>query len=53
MFWSFRNLCLKLYLDVAEKEKALENLKEAKALFQEIGMDYWLEKIRKILKTVG
>jgi tetratricopeptide (TPR) repeat protein len=40
------------YLDEGEKEKALENLKEAEALFQEMGMDYWLERTRKILQNV-
>jgi class 3 adenylate cyclase/tetratricopeptide (TPR) repeat protein len=40
------------YLDMGEKEKALENLRKAESLFQEMGMDYWLGRTRKILKTV-
>jgi tetratricopeptide (TPR) repeat protein len=31
-----------LYMDVGEKVKAMENLKEAEAMFREMGMDYWL-----------
>jgi class 3 adenylate cyclase/tetratricopeptide (TPR) repeat protein len=38
------------YLDSGQKEKALENLKEAEALFQEMGMDYWLERTRDLLE---
>ena len=37
------------YLDAGEKEKALENLKEAEAMFQEMGMDYWLAKSQEAL----
>jgi class 3 adenylate cyclase/tetratricopeptide (TPR) repeat protein len=37
------------YLDGGNKEKALENLKEAESLFQEMGMDYWLGRTQKIL----
>jgi tetratricopeptide (TPR) repeat protein len=37
------------YLGGGEKEKARENLKEAEALFQEMGMDYWLGRTREIL----
>jgi class 3 adenylate cyclase/tetratricopeptide (TPR) repeat protein len=37
------------YLDRGNKEKALENLNEAEALFQEMGMDYWLDKTRTLL----
>lgn len=41
------------YLDIGQKEKALENLKEAENLFQEMGMDYWLERTQKILMTLS
>ena len=37
------------YLDADEKEKALEDLKEAEGLFQEMGMEYWLERTREML----
>jgi class 3 adenylate cyclase/tetratricopeptide (TPR) repeat protein len=40
------------YLDAGEKEKALNNLKEAEGLFQEMGMDYWLGRTREILAIV-
>ncbi len=36
-------------LDGGEKEKALENLKEAEGMFQEMGMEYYLERTREIL----
>ena len=37
------------YLDTGEKAKAMENLKEAEAMFQEMGMDYWLNRTRGLL----
>ncbi len=40
------------YLDVGEKEKALEDLKKAEHLFQEMGMDYWLNRTRTLLGKV-
>ncbi|MBI4766302.1 MAG: hypothetical protein HY787_17160 [Deltaproteobacteria bacterium] len=36
------------YLDGGENEKALENLKEAETMFQEMGMDYWLDRTRTL-----
>ena len=41
-----------LYADVGQKEKALENLKKAEAMFQEMGMDYWLARTKELLETV-
>jgi len=41
-----------LYAHVGQKEKALENLKEAEAMFQKMGTDYWLARTRKVLETV-
>jgi hypothetical protein len=32
---------------VGQKEKALENLKKAETMFQEMGMDYWLAVTRE------
>ncbi|MBI4763612.1 MAG: hypothetical protein HY787_03280 [Deltaproteobacteria bacterium] len=40
------------YLDEGDKEKALENLKEAEGMFLEMEMDYWLDRTRKVLETV-
>lgn len=40
------------YLDGGRKEKALENLKEAEVMFQEMGMDYWLDRTRILLAKV-
>ena len=37
------------YLHTGEEEKAMENLKEAEALFREMGMDYWLDRTHKTL----
>jgi len=41
-----------LYADSGQKEKALENLKKADRMFQEMGMDYWLAKTLEILKKL-
>jgi class 3 adenylate cyclase/tetratricopeptide (TPR) repeat protein len=41
-----------LYADAGKKEKALENLKKAEGLFQEMGMNYWLDRTKKILETL-
>jgi tetratricopeptide (TPR) repeat protein len=37
-----------LYADTGQKDKALETLRTAEKLFQEMGMDYWLAKIHEI-----
>jgi class 3 adenylate cyclase/tetratricopeptide (TPR) repeat protein len=37
-----------LYANAGQKEKAVENLKSAETRFQEIGMDYWLNRTRKV-----
>jgi len=41
-----------LYASAGQKEKALETLKKAQVMFQEIGMDYWLARTRKLLEMV-
>jgi class 3 adenylate cyclase/tetratricopeptide (TPR) repeat protein len=41
-----------LYADAGQKEKAIENLKKAEAMFQEMGMDYWLARAKKLLEMV-
>ncbi len=41
-----------LYADAGQKEKALENLKKAEAMFQEMGMDYYLARTKKLLETL-
>jgi hypothetical protein len=38
-----------LYADTGQKDLALENLKKAEAMFQEMGMDYWLAKTHEVL----
>ena len=38
-----------LYVNAGQKEKALENLKKAEAMFQKMGMDYWLAETGKVL----
>ena len=38
-----------LHIDMRQEEKALENLKKAERMFQEMGMDYWLAKTRDML----
>jgi len=41
-----------LYADTGQRDKALETLKEAKAAFQEMGMDYWLRRTQEMLERV-
>jgi tetratricopeptide (TPR) repeat protein len=38
-----------LYADTGQRDTALENLKRAEKMFQEMGMDHWLEKTNAIL----
>jgi tetratricopeptide (TPR) repeat protein len=40
------------YSDIGQKEKALENLKKAERMFQEMGMDYWLAKTQEVLNRL-
>ena len=39
-----------LYADAGMKEKALENLKKAEGLCQEMGIEYWLNRTRALLE---
>ena len=41
-----------LYGEVGQKESALENLKKAQGMFQEMGMDYWLDSTREIFERL-
>ena len=46
-----------LLMDIMEQARrevgaTLENLKRAEAMFQEMGMDYWLAKTREILEKL-
>jgi tetratricopeptide (TPR) repeat protein len=38
-----------LYAGRGEREKALENLKKAIGMYQEMGMDYWLAQAQAVL----
>ena len=38
-----------LYADTGQRKNALENLKKAKGMYQEMGLDYWLDKTQEIL----
>lgn len=40
------------YLDRGEKERAMENLKEAEGMFREMGMDYWLARTEEVLERL-
>jgi tetratricopeptide (TPR) repeat protein len=42
-----------LYADIGKREKALENLKRAEMLFEEMKMDYWLSRTRKVLARMN
>ena len=37
-----------LYAHSGQKEKAVEHLAKAETMFQEMGMDYWLDETRKV-----
>jgi class 3 adenylate cyclase/tetratricopeptide (TPR) repeat protein len=41
-----------LYVDAGQKEKAIENLKKAEAMFQEMGMDFYLAQTRRLWEMV-
>jgi tetratricopeptide (TPR) repeat protein len=41
-----------LYLNGGKKEKAMDNLKKAEGMFQEMGMDYWLGRAQEVLATM-
>ena len=40
------------YTDTGQKEKALETLKKAEGMFQEMGMDYYLRRTQQVLERV-
>lgn len=40
------------YADSGQTEKALENLKTAEKMFQEMGMDFWLTRTQEVLGSV-
>jgi predicted ATPase len=41
-----------LYDKAGQKEKALENLKKAETMFQEMGMDYWVAMTKELLEKL-
>ena len=41
-----------LYVNAGQKEKALENLKKAEGMFQEMGMDYWLTRTQEVMRRL-
>jgi hypothetical protein len=41
-----------LFADAGEREKALENLRRSEEMFNQMGMDYWLMRARKVLASV-
>jgi len=42
----------KLHADAGQREAAIENLKKAEEMFQEMGMDYWLGKAQEALTAL-
>ena len=40
------------YLETGEKEKAMENLKGAEVMFQQMGMEYWRDRTRKLMEMI-
>ena len=41
-----------LYADAGQKERAIESLNNAEPMFQEMGMQYWLDRTRTLLERV-
>jgi hypothetical protein len=41
-----------LYAHAGRKEESLKNLKQAEGLFQEMGINFWLDRTKKILETL-
>jgi class 3 adenylate cyclase/tetratricopeptide (TPR) repeat protein/ribosomal protein L40E len=41
-----------LYANAGQKDKSLGNLKKAEAMYQGMGMDYWLARTKELLETV-
>jgi len=41
-----------LYADIGQREKALETLKKAEGMMQEMGMGYWLRRTQEVLERV-
>jgi hypothetical protein len=41
-----------LYIFSDQREKAIEKLDKAKLMFQEMEMDYWLNKTQKVLERL-
>jgi len=42
-----------LYADTGQIEKALETLRRAEGMMQEMGMDYWLHRTQEVLERVA
>ena len=41
-----------IYASTGQGEKAVENLKKAIGMFQDMGMDYWVAKTQEVLEKV-
>jgi predicted ATPase len=41
-----------IYADTGQKDKALETLKNAESMFEEMGMDYWIERTREVIQRL-
>ena len=42
-----------LYNDMGRRDEALQHLRKAEEMFQEMGMDYWLNRTKEILGKVS
>jgi hypothetical protein len=48
------HLCLgEIFADNGQKEKAMENLKKAEAMYEDMKMGLWLGKTREILDRIA
>jgi hypothetical protein len=41
-----------LYANTGQREKALETLKKAEGVFQEMGMDHWMRRTQSVLQRM-
>jgi tetratricopeptide (TPR) repeat protein len=41
-----------LFAGSGQKEEAFKNLKKAEAMFREMGMGYWLDRVREVLRVL-
>jgi predicted ATPase/class 3 adenylate cyclase len=41
-----------VFADISQRDKALKNLKKAESMFEEMGMNYWLERTKEVIERL-